>query len=361
MSAMNETSTESRRHLPSSLSPAEEVRGMRLAYAGQFFGAILIVFPILSAIPVLFIKTLGGSDVEAMLVSFLYALANLLQVPVSLLVPPGRAKRFMLRCWWIGAGISLAVVLLPSLLPPGKPLVWSVILSMALGLAFLRGGGAFWFPLLHDVIPDAERGRFFGKLRAIWSTHLFIFTLAAGYFLGEDADTPAWKYQAVYLVAVLYSFIRNVVIARLPETKPNTDDEAEFANWRRHMREMLLRKSVRVFGGYVGVLFFCAGFLAIPMVLYMRSLGFPTRDNVMIYSFTTFGSIIALLTAGTLVDRWGTKRVFLLAHLILCILAFAIIGVNHFLSEHIRILLTGIFVISGATMAAAGVPSSSSR
>ncbi len=71
--------------------------GMRLVYIGQAFGAVQTQLLMSSAIGVLLIKHLGGSDLQAMLLAPVFMVSRILQIPISLRVPPSRGKRFMLR------------------------------------------------------------------------------------------------------------------------------------------------------------------------------------------------------------------------------------------------------------------------
>ena len=298
---------------------------MRLVYLGQSVGAPLAQLLSYSAFGVLLIKHMGGTDFQAMFLSSLFLATRVLQLPVSLLVPPRHGKSFLLKAW-LGCAVALAVglgVTFLELSPAVK--VWLFLLCAALGMTALACGTTFWFPLLHDVVPGRMRGRFFGRMRTIWSVTSFLAVIASGLFLG---DTPRlWKFQMVIAVGLVFFLLRNVIIARVPEAEP--PGTADYADWKQYIRDILSRRDVLVFCAYFSSLTFLAGFLGPPLVLYLERMGFPAGENVLVYGCTMLGQILALLIAGILCDRIGTKRVFGMAHVVLCMASFCVAAIGY--------------------------------
>lgn len=333
------------------LTEAEQRKGMRLIYFGQGVGPIITQLLGNSAFGVLLIKHLGGSNLQAMLLVSLSSLPGLLQIPISLIIPPSRGRRFMLRCW-IGKGLSIFVAIGVIFLPiETRMKVLLVLLLFAIGAIIEMSGNTFWFPLLHDVVPEAMRGRFFGKLRTIWQFNSFLAIILAGVFLGNDPKL--WRFQIVLAAALILYFLRNIFIARLPKTRIFSDQD--YANWKHYLREILSRKQVLIFCGYFSLLVFTAGFLSTPLVLYMEHMGFQVRENVIIFGFLTLGSILSLLLAGVLTDRIGTKRVFFLAHVVLCLVCISVIKIGFLPAGQVKYLMPIALTVSGAMGAMAGV------
>ncbi len=324
---------------------------MRSAYIAQSVGMILPRTVFLSAFGALFIKCLGGSDTQAMLLSGLYGLLRLVQIPTSLIVHPARGKRMMLRAWAICAILVSAAFVLPVFLPTGPAGAWVVLAVLVVAAGFLASGSTFWFPLLHDVVPPLRRGRFFGRLRAIWTATLFAAAILTGVFLG---DSPAlWRFQTVAAVCVVLFFGRNLFVAKIPVCEAAVANDDTYNQWRLHVSNILRRREVVIFCVYFAMLGFFGGFLAQPIVLYMQFMGFSTGDNVMIFAFATLGMVPALAISGHLVDRIGTKRVFLAAHLIMCCLCFAVAGIGEGPRSAAAVLMSVALVLFGATLAAA--------
>lgn len=299
------------------------------------------------------VTSLGGSGSLAMALAFAVGASRFLQIFVSLRVHPANGKRFMLINWALYALTTLAAMALPSLMGPGPATAYAVVGVLTVSLCFCQIGGTFWFPLLHDVVPSDRRGRFFSALRAIWSTSLFAFNIAAGLFLG--AQSEPWRFQVIFALAAVGVGVRIALVARIPEATGALAEQDDFGDWRRHARSIFNRPEVISFWVYYSIVGFCIGFLGQPLVLYMRQMGFATRDNVLIYGFRVLGMILALTVAGRLVDRVGTKRVFLAVHLVLCVVCFLAAVLGWAPRSVSGWAMPVLLVVAGAILASGGV------
>jgi len=326
---------------------------MRYAYAGQGIGGAPLILVAHGAVGTLFIKHLGGSDFLAMAMGVVIGLSGVLRIPVSLRVRPTRGKRFMLRCWAAAALIMGSVALLPFVSGLGSVTAVAAVVVIALATLINQLGSTFWFPLLHDVIPQHRRGRFFGRLRALWSVVLLAGMLLCGLFLGENPDT--WRYQLVIGVAAVLILLRNVFVARIPENTRRLAGDRRFSDWRGHVGRMLANPQVSAYCLYFAAFTFCFGFMGRPLVLYLRFLGMPTNRNLYVTAFRTVGMIAAFTLGGQLVDRVGTKRVFLGAHLTLCLLAFTLVFVTMLPMDDMQLVMGALMVVAGSVGAVAGL------
>ncbi len=334
------------------LTDEQQTQGMRYTMLAATFGALMFMVFARSAIGALFIKELGGSDFQAMLPGSIMALAGILRIPVSMKVPPRRGKKFMERCWFIAAGLMAISFAAPSVFGQGPHSVMVFLVVFAVAMAFSASGGAFWFPMLHDLVPVHRRGRFFGKMRAIWSSTSFVIILLSGFFLGKNPEI--WQFQVVFVVILILYTTHIFVVRKIPSGN-NLAGDLDYDHWKHYVKGLLREKPLLVFLGYYGLLGFCVGFLIQPLVLYMNYRGFPVKDNVIIFSFSTIGMIISFLFTGVLVDRFGTKRIFLFAHLILCLVSFFMVGIGMLSDKWSMSLLPAVMVVSGGTISAAGI------
>ncbi len=324
---------------------------MRLVYYGQAVGAIQTQILMGSAIGTLLILHLGGTAFQAMLLVPLMLAARALQIPISLTVPPSRGKRFMLRCW-LGNGLAVGGAIGVTFLPLApQPKVMTVLALFAVAGVMQVSGLTFWFPLLHDVVPERMRGRFFGRMRSIWNATSFLAIVLAGKFLGKAPEL--WQFQVVLICALALFLLRNVFIAQLPETDQHADDN--YSDWKQYVRHILTRREVLIFCVYFSLLSFAAGFLSTPLVLYMEHLGFKANENVIVFSCRPLGQMLTLLIAGWLADRMGTKRVFLIAHIGLCLVCVSVIAIGELPTGLAMMLMPVAMVASGAMLAMAGV------
>ncbi len=322
---------------------------MRYANIGQATGIVLIMLLIRSAFGTLFIKHLGGSDRLAMLLGAIIGFARLLQIPVSLRVHPSDGKKFMLRCWLVYALAMTVAVVIPSFMEIGTATAWAVVLTVFVAVTVGQCGSTFWFPMLHDVVPADMRGRFFGRMRACWSTTVFIAIIASGLFLGKDPET--WQFQTVMVVGVALVLLRNYFISKIPVAAESLADQDDFGDWKKHISSLLRRPEAMIFCVYFAATAFCLGFLGQPLVLYMKHMGFPTNENMIIFGFATLGTILSLLIGGRLVDRLGTKHIFLAAHVVLCVVCFAVVGIGMLPRSQAKVLMPIALVLVGAARA----------
>ena len=333
------------------LSDSQRKQGMRLVYLGQGMGAMLYHLLSSSALGVLFIKQLGGSDFQAMFLTSLFLVTRVMMLPTSLLVPPRHGKRFLLGGWF-GGGIAISLGLAATLLdldPSTRVAVFLIFTT--LGMISLNSGNTFWFPLLHDLVPANERGRFFGKMRTCWSCTTLVAIVLSGLFLGDQPEL--WRFQAVLAIVLVFFFVRTIVIRKVPSTPAPGDDD--YADWKHYVKDILSRREVLIFCAYFSSLIFVSGFLGAPLVLYMERMGFPVGGNILVYGCTTLGNILALLVAGMLSDRFGTKRTFFLAHIVLCAVSFCVVGIGYLPLAQAGKLMPIATTLCGAMLAMAGV------
>ncbi|MCE9616162.1 MAG: MFS transporter [Lentisphaerae bacterium] len=333
------------------LTPAERRTGMRNIYFSQVLGAHLFMFLSASAIMPLFVKRLGGSDLQAMLPSAFVSLVTFAQVPVAMFIRPLNIPRFLVRCWATSSAVMLVGLALVLARAPGQATVMLLLAAILASQLLLQIGGTFWFPLLHDVVPPEQRGRFFGTMRALWYSAYLVLGVAAGMFLGQN---PApWKFTVVLSVVTVLQFLREPFVARIPQRRR----VADAFDWRADFAAVWRNRSLLVFLGYFTLLMFLAGFIGQPTVLYMRQLGFSTGHNTVIYAMSAVGNVLSLLVAGVLLDRVGTKRVFRWVHLILCALAGSLVVAGELPATVAGPLITGLLIASGAALASANLAS----
>lgn len=334
------------------LTPREQRAGMRYTVWASVTGTVFHALLATSAVGALFIKKLGGSDFQSMLPLATILLGRAIQIPLSIHIPPRWGRALMLVFWTAALAIWTAAFLLPTF-PFGRRSAGLFLAVLAVGLLLNEIGGVFWYPLLQDLVPTHQRGRFFGRLRAMWNFACFLSILAAGVFLGKDPTVR--RFQVVFGAALGLFLLRIFFVAKIPFSSRLQRSDTDFEDWRLYVRHLFRQRPLVVFLVYYGVLGFCMGFLSQPLVLYMKARGFPTKDNVIIFSFQTLGVVLSYVLAGILVDRIGTKRVFLSAHLVLCLTCFAVVAIGMGPNASAMLLLPAAMIVAGGTIAASDV------
>lgn len=324
-------------------------RGMRLAYAGQSIGILLAMLILRSAFGPLFLKHLGATDSLTMWVFAVPGLLPLIQIPLSLWVPPHRTKTALLVGWGIWGALMIPVALIPDWISDETTALAWVTGVLVTAIFVNMGAATFWFPLLADVIPKERRGRFFGRLRATWTTLLYLTIVLLGLYLGPDPDLP--RFQRVILLGVCLVLIRNLIVAFVPTPKQRQSDAADYRDWRRYIKEIVAHRLLRNFFCYYTLFGAAAGLLAHPLVLYMNDLGVNPRDNILIFGSTTLGMVLVLFIGGSVIDRVGTRGVFRTAHYTLIATLLLTLGSTCLPDPLLLFGLAAIFVLSGATVA----------
>ncbi|HRU07243.1 MAG TPA: MFS transporter, partial [Candidatus Brocadiia bacterium] len=179
----------------------------------------------------------------------------------------------------------------------------------AWGVSSAITGGA-WFSLLSGVAPPGVRGRFFGKLRFSWQLTGVVFTALAAPFLAQD--TPVLALQCLLGAVTLSMFVRPVIFTAIPDLERPEPLADGF------IRSMLGLARIDSYASFVAYAFllalFTAGCPALFGLVEKRFLGLG--DNTVLWLGNVFmiGSMIGYFAGGKVVDRWGTKPVFLICH-----------------------------------------------
>ncbi len=356
---IEKTKTQDNQGQPSADSGSSEgadvspTQAMQFAYRGQAVGLILFLLFMRSAFGALFIKHLGGSDRAVMFILALPGFLPFIQIPLSLLIPPAYGKRFLLGGWACYGILMGLIALVPSLASDTNMALRITLWILPLAIIVNLAAATFWFPLLHGIIPADHRGRFFGKLRATWGTLLFLAIVGSGLFLGKEPST--WRFQIIIFIGVLLVFVRHHFLGPIPWQGNARTVQDDYRDWREYLKVIFKSPDLRKFYLYFILLGFCAGFLGHPLVLYMRDLGFAPRDNIIIFGFTTLGTVLAVYLGGQAVDRLGTGRILAFAHAVIAAMLIFIAGITWLPSIYSRPLFAFTFAMSGAAIAVANL------
>lgn len=181
------------------------------------------------------------------------------------------------------------------------------ILVYALGSPMWESG---WFALLSPMVPDALRGRFFGRMRTTWQLVGVIFFGICGWLLPSDA--PLAAYQVVLGVIAAAMMVRMVLYASLPELERPPEKSDSF---RQVMGDLLQSAGFVSFCAYVFLLSLTtAGGPIIFGLIEKKVLNFGDNDVVWLGTLTMAGSVAGFFVFGKAIDRFSTKPVFLVCH-----------------------------------------------
>ena len=250
----------------------------------------------------------------------------------------------------LGMVLLIAAGFLPE--PFVEPLV---ILSMCLYGIGLGMYANCWYLMLSTIIPEAGRGRFFGNNRLIYQTGAIAFTFLVTWTLARDSSLIV--FQGFFALVVLLRVFGIAMFAKIPELE------------RRHSEPgaMLWISLGRVIGK-PGYLAFCAYVFLLSLfngacpsivsLLAKDTLRMTAGEVMLIGNLLAIGALAGFFLGGRLVDRIGTKYVFMSCHF-----SFALILVWFLLRAFMPLPLLGtvgaLALLFGVIQAASSVAISS--
>jgi len=293
----------------------EQSRGMRSAIATQCFGCVAYVAFSFSQILV-YLRDLQIDTSKAVFYVSIPALFEFLRVPLAHYADRLGKKR-------VGAtGLVLSVpgfgmLAMAASMPAAfvGPTVVSGIILYSIGLAMMSSS---WYGLLSAVIPASRRGRFFGTLRFSWLTVGSVFAFFYAYLLNRDPSLRT--HQFVLGLMTVGLAIRVYFYLRIPELeKPPPTPGGFMSNLIRVMRT----PRYMPFCSYVFLLSFFVSSCPVLFALVEReTLCLANSQVVWLGNAIMIGSILGYLASGRIVDRYGTKPVFLFCHAVYGIAIF---------------------------------------
>ncbi len=187
-------------------------------------------------------------------------------------------------------------------------LVIAGTILLSLGISMFQSS---WFALLGEVVPSQYRGRFFGTLRISWQISCMLVAGAAAWVLGRGS--AVWVYQSVIGVVAVLMLGRSVFYNRIPEI---TKEAPPSESFRKALSDIVHARDFSSFGAYVFLLkVFTAYCPTIFAVLEKEVLNLPAGTVIWLANVGLGGSVIGFFVGGRLVDRIGTKLVFIICHI----------------------------------------------
>jgi MFS family permease len=197
-------------------------------------------------------------------------------------------------------------------------LVISGIVTFSAGFSGVLAG---WFALLSPLVPEPVRGRFFGNLRLAWQ----VFAIVCSYVLTRILDWNAslTVYQSALAFFTVLLAIQVFLYLKIPEKEKSQGKNQSIAG--------ILGAIPRV-PGYLPFCAYCF-LLMLATGAWPAILGLLEK-NVLLFSDDTIvymgtilfaGSLAGFYIGGKMVDRFGTKMVFLGVHFSYFIFLFIVI------------------------------------
>ncbi|MBI4556436.1 MAG: hypothetical protein HY706_02540 [Candidatus Hydrogenedentes bacterium] len=203
------------------------------------------------------------------------------------------SKRLMFTTWMLRNLIAGVVFLMPwAVAHCGTRAAWYVLLGATLGFCLMRAAGAgAWFPWLHEVVPENQRGAYFSAEASVAQMVNIGVILGQGLLLRGDPDVG--RFLIIYAVGIVAGLVSLIWMYRVP----GGDSVDEGLTWQESYSAYRAAFSDRAFLWFVvtaALCFSCTSWLGSALVLYMRdALGLSSRTIMILMAA---GSVGVLLT-----------------------------------------------------------------
>ncbi|MGQ9679096.1 MAG: MFS transporter [bacterium] len=265
---------------------------------------------------------LGANSFQIALLTGIPALATVFSFFSGYLVRATRSRK-VLVLWTAGFGRLIFLVLVPLLFLNVKPGVMFLLTVVALSSILMQIAGTVWTSWMSDLVPEEQRGSFFGLRNAL----LGVIGVFVGYGAGRGMDylkgggNEGIGYGLAFGLAALFGFISTLLLTGQPEPKFMSQKQLG-------VKEVffgpLQEPQFRRLSIFLAI-WFLTGTLASPFYLVhlIKNLQFSFA-SIAIYSMIggVIGALFQLLW-GRVIDRFGSRPV--------TVLNFAAVGVMPFL------------------------------
>lgn len=259
-------------------------------------------------------------------IAMLFALPPLLGV--FLLLPfafysDRLGKRKLALAGQILAVAGLAMIMAAGAMSGRRAMVMVVV---SLLVSSIGGSlqGASWFALLNPIIPKEIRGRFFGRLRVTFQLVGILFTMLITRALKVGQSMVV--FQGLLSIVLLAAVARYFTYARIPELE-NAQGGGHRSTFRRSLASVLAVPGYVSFNSYVFLITLFTA--AVPVVFGLMQkdvFGFTPSQITLMGMLFLVGSVIGCWVGGRLVDRCGTRFVFLVAHVAYAVIMLALLA-----------------------------------
>lgn len=182
------------------------------------------------------------------------------------------------------------------------------------GIVVLAAGkmlfAASWHALVGGVVPEEERGRFFARQRAAFQGTLLLSGAVCAWLLTRES--PVSLFQIILGVLVACFFLRFLLYQGVPEVDAVRPRQAGF--WV-ELGKILRAPGYASFCAYVFLLtLFSAGCGNLFALIEKQEMGLGEGTVVLLANIALLGGLTGFVWGGRVIDRLGTKYVFLICH-----------------------------------------------
>ncbi|MBP8129203.1 MAG: MFS transporter [Candidatus Hydrogenedentes bacterium] len=255
-------------------------------------------------------------DMPASWVGFLISFLPLTMIIVLFTVPLVTRlgpKHVMLR-GWLSRNVIMSLVFLMPLAVRfwGQRAGWYVLIVATLGFCIVRAiavGG--WFPWLHEVLSEDERGSFFSAEATVVQAVNVAIVLSQSVVLSGNPGMG--RFLSIYAVGILAGLFSLYYMKRIPGGGPPETDEQEVSGWQAY--RLVFRNRHYVAFILTGIYCFsCLAWFGSALVLYMRdALQLPSMAIMAVMAAGSAGILLTIRSWGRFADHSGSSTAMALS------------------------------------------------
>ena len=192
------------------------------------------------------------------------------------------------------------------------------IILFSIGVSALLSG---WFALLSPLIPETIRGSFFGALRVSWQ----IFAIGCSFILTFilERSTSLGTYQLILTFFTCLLILQIFLYSKVPEIEKSSFGKKSLPEIVASIPEV---PGYMPFCAYCFLLMLATGAWPVTMGLLEKNVLHFSDDTIVHMGTMLFlGAMVGFYTGGKLVDKFGTKMVFLVVHFLYVLFLFLVI------------------------------------
>lgn len=285
----------------------------------SFFNAVSFQI-ILGAPMILYAASLGASTTVLGIIAAMTPILTVLQIPAAYHLERVGYRRFVLLGWGLRSIFILIIALTPLMVFLDAFSQLAILLAAMFAFNLLRGiSTAAWFPWISSLIAEQVRGRFFSR------NHIFVelgslssLLLAALILRGDPGRI---QFFLAFFVSTAAAWCSLLSLRRIPET--DTMEAMKTSGQPVPWRAILSYPPFLALMIFNLMVTLALGALPVFTVTFLREAeDFSTSLILLLTCMGFLGSIAIALTAGGLLDRFGSKP-FLRAAMALLLLAIA--------------------------------------
>ncbi len=273
---------------------------------GVVWWAIILGMPM-----TMLLEALGASGFQMGAITTLLQVTMVLQIPGALIVDRLKGRKpYWFRINLVSRGLWLVLPLLLVMFP-GHParIAQAVLLMVGISAGLHSLAAAAWWSWMVDLVPDANRARFWGA-RQSWTVASYLAaTGLAGYLLDHFAGmggAARWLgFEILLILAVVLGVVDVLVHGTIPE--PPTSRTPAGVPWQERLWRPLTYPDFRRLTLSMGVYTFSMGLVSLGIVYLKRDFGVSYSQLSAITILANLGAIAIGFGGGYLMQRIGGR------------------------------------------------------